>query len=447
MKVLIVDDEKNIQKILSDIITDNEWKPFVAGTTEEAEDILKREFIDVLLLDVFLEREREGLDFLQKIRTDYDFPPEVVIITGHGTIDMAIEAVKMGAYDLIEKPPSIERLTFAIKRAYEHIKNTRKRLYIKEDETPIIGNSARLKKVMGIVKSVAPTDGSVLITGESGVGKELIAKSIHLNSKRKDGPFIIVNSAAIPADLVESELFGYEKGAFTNALKMKRGRFELADGGTLFLDEIGDMSLKTQSKILRALQDKKIERVGGEGTIKVDVRIIAATNKDIEKMTKEGKFREDLYYRLNVVRIHIDPLKERKEDIKPLFNYYVNKFSQDYGRMVKKIDNDVYKYILNEEWKGNIRELKNFAEKAVIFSKNDEISLSQLGLKFESLKEKFGSFSLAKKEFEKNYLEKALAANNFNISQTAKMLIMDKGNLFKKIKSLGIKIEDSKDSN
>ncbi len=445
MKVLIVDDEINIQKVLKDIITDNGWTTFVAESTEEAWKVLEKEFIDVMLLDVFLKDEKEGIDFLKKVRAFFDFPPEIIMITGHGSIDMAVEALKNGAYDFIEKPPSIERLVVTVSHAAESLRLKRESLYIRDQDTPIIGRSRHLESIISLIAKVAPTGGNVLITGESGSGKELVAKSIHLNSLRKDGPFVIVNSAAIPEDLVEAELFGYEKGAFTNALKMKRGKFELADSGTLFFDEIGDMSLKTQSKILRAIQEKKVERVGGEETLNVNARIIAATNKNIEEMMKGGKFREDLYYRLNVVKIELKPLRERTEDIVPLFEYYVDRFSKEYGKPVRHIDASILERIVKMPWKGNIRELKNFAERAVIFSGPNGINPGRddEGPGEERPAE---TFNEAKDDFEREYIKRALSGNGYNISKTARALGMDRSNLFKKIRSLGINIEDCKDS-
>ena len=445
MKILIVDDEKNIQKLLSDILKDNGWATFVAGDVQEADRILQREFIDVMLLDVFLQHERQGLDFLKKVRTTYEFPPEVIMITGHGSIEMAVEALRDGAYDFIEKPPSMERLLLATSHAYDWIRSIRKNLYIKEETTPIIGESSQLKKIMDIVHSVAPTDGSVLVTGESGVGKELIARSIHLNSKRKEGPFVVINSAAIPEELVESELFGHEKGAFTNAMKLKRGKFELADGGTLFLDEIGDMSLKTQSKILRAIQEKTIERVGSESHLNVNVRIIAATNKAIAEMASSGTFREDLYYRLNVVTVDILPLRERTRDITPLFDHYIGYFSAEYGKPVREIDDDIYAYIIDCQWPGNVRELKNFAERAVIFSREGVISLGRMNIFTTSQGDKadFKKLADARIQFEKEYIKNALTASKGNVASSARLLGMDRSNLLKKIKALGIEIENS----
>ena len=448
MKILIVDDEKNIQKLLSDIVKDNGWQPFVASNVKEAKDILNNELIQVMLLDVNLSYEREGIDFLEYVKSNFEFPPEIIVITGYGNVDLAVEAIKKGAYDFIEKPPTIERIIISIKHALEKAKVVQ---FYKneEDKNALIGTSSHIEYLKKMINTISNTNSNVLITGESGVGKELFAKNLHINSKRKDSPFIVVNSAALPEELIEAELFGYEKGAFTNAYKMKRGKFELASGGTIFLDEIGDMSLKTQAKILRAIQEKEIERIGGEKSIPVDIRIIAATNKNIKELVKQGEFREDLYYRLNVVEIEILPLRKRKEDIIPIFEYYLKKYTKENGKTPIVIENWLHDYLLNQNWYGNVRELKNFAEKVVIFSDNGKIKREFFNFDNETKVNIQNDLSLskAKELFEKNYIINMLRENDYNISKTARILGIDRSNFFKKLKKLGIKIENRKSSN
>ncbi len=449
MKILVVDDEKNIQKILSDIIRDNGWEPFAAADIKTAKNILHNELISVVLLDVNLEYDGEGIDFLEFIKKNYEYPPEVIIVTGYGNIDLAVSAIKKGAYDFIEKPPSIERIILSVEHAIEKSKRNRKKLFLPNDQIKFIGKSKHTEYLKKLIKTLSDTRSSVLITGESGVGKELFAKNLHFQSAIKDKPFIVVNSAAIPDELIEAELFGYEKGAFTNAYKMKRGKFELANEGTIFLDEIGDMSLNTQAKILRTLQDKKIERLGSEKVIPIDARVITATNKNLKEMVKGGKFREDLYYRLNVVEVNILPLRQRKDDIIPIFEHFMQLFSQDYGKKELHMEKWLMEYIINNNWTGNIRELKNFAEKLVIFSQNGVINKDTLPMNEELVKEFNTELSLneARIEFEKYYIKNALKKNDNNISKTARELGLDRSNFFKKIKKLGIIIENSKDSN
>lgn len=449
MKILVVDDEKNIQKLLADIIKDNGWQPFVAGDIKKAKNILHNEMISVILLDVNLEYDGQGIDFLDYIKNNYEYPPEIIIITGYGNIDLAVSAIKKGAYDFIEKPPSIERIILAIEHALEKNKMEKEKLLSPENNIEFIGNSKHTHHLKKLIKTLADSKGSVLITGESGVGKELFARNLHFHSSRNAKPFIVVNSAAIPEELIEAELFGYEKGAFTNAYKMKRGKFELANEGTIFLDEIGDMSLKTQAKILRTLQDKKIERLGAEKVISIDVRVITATNKDLKTMVKEGTFREDLFYRLNVIETNIKPLRQRKDDIIPIFKYFIKVLSREYGKKEIFLEQWLMDHLVNYRWQGNIRELKNFAEKMVIFSQEGRINEEIIQPLDDTTKEMNTelSFNEAKIEFERYYIKKALKKYDQNISKTAEKLGLDRSNFFKKLKKLGITIENSKDSN
>lgn len=449
MKILIVDDEKNIQKLLADIIADNGWEPFIAPDIKKAKNILDNELVSVVLLDVNLEYDGQGIDFLEFIKNNYEYPPEVIIITGYGNIDLAISAIKKGAYDFIEKPPSIERIILSVEHAIDKNTQARNKLFLAKDNIELIGKSKHITYLKQMIKTLSDSMGSVLITGESGVGKELFAKNLHFHSSRSSKPFIVVNSAAIPEELIEAELFGYEKGAFTNAYKMKRGKFELANEGTIFLDEIGDMSLKTQAKILRTLQEKKIERLGSEKVIPINVRIIAATNKNLKDMVKKETFREDLYYRLNVVEVNIQPLSQRKDDIIPIFQHFIKVFSHEYGKKEIVMEQWIIDHIINNPWKGNIRELRNFAEKIVIFSQAGKIDPEMIGIDNKTIKEFNTELFLndAKKEFEKYYIKNALQKNHYNISKTAEKLGMDRSNFFKKIKKLGINIENSKSSN
>lgn len=367
--ILIIDDEKAIRKTLSEILSFEGYDIVEAADGEEGLRLFKEKTYDVVLCDIKMPK-LDGMEFLQKaMEHNPDVP--VIMISGHGNIETAVEAVKKGAYDFIQKPPDLNRLLITIRNAKERNSlvtetKTLKRRVSRVQE--MIGESTPIKKIKETIEKVAPTEARVLITGENGVGKELVARWIHEKSNRASGPLVEVNCAAIPSELIESELFGHEKGSFTSAIKQRIGKFEQANGGTLFLDEIGDMSLNAQAKVLRALQEGKITRVGADKDISVDVRVIAATNKDLMKEVEEKKFRLDLYHRLSVILIHVPSLNDRKEDIPLLVDQFLDDICSDYGMARKPISDEAIKELQHYNWTGNIRELRNVVERLVILS-------------------------------------------------------------------------------
>lgn len=367
--ILIIDDEKAIRKTLTEILSFEGYQIDEAPDGEEGLKSFKEKTYDVVLCDIKMPK-LDGIEFLQKA-TEFNPDVPIIMISGHGTIETAVEAVKKGAYDFIQKPPDLNRLLITIRNAKERnslvseTKNLRRRV---SRVSEMIGESAHIKKIKETIEKVAPTEARIMITGENGVGKELVARWVHEKSNRADGPLVEVNCAAIPGELIESELFGHEKGSFTSAIKQRIGKFEQANGGTLFLDEIGDMSLSAQAKVLRALQEGKISRVGADKDINVDVRVIAATNKDLMKEVEEKKFRLDLYHRIGVILIHVPSLNERKEDVPLLVEKFLQDICSDYGVNCKVISDDALRYLQNYNWTGNIRELRNVVERLVILS-------------------------------------------------------------------------------
>jgi two-component system, NtrC family, nitrogen regulation response regulator NtrX len=367
--ILVIDDEKAIRKTLSEILSFEGYKVEEAADGEEGLKKFREKTYDAVLCDVKMPKV-DGLEFLQKaIESNSDVP--IIMISGHGNIETAVEAVKTGAYDFISKPPDLNRLLITIRNAMERNKLVTETKVLKRRVSKVqnmIGESEAIKKIKDTVEKVAPTDARLMVTGENGVGKELVARWVHYKSNRADGPLVEVNCAAIPSELIESELFGHEKGSFTSAIKQRIGKFEQANGGTLFLDEIGDMSLSAQAKVLRALQEGKITRVGGDKEIAVDVRVVAATNKDLLKEVEAKNFRLDLYHRLSVILIHVPSLNERKEDIPLLVNHFLDDICTDYGMPRKMISDDAMKQLQDYDWTGNIRELRNVVERLVILS-------------------------------------------------------------------------------
>jgi len=367
--ILIIDDEKAIRKTLTEILSFEGYQIDEAPDGEEGLKCFKEKQYDVVLCDIKMPK-LDGIEFLQRA-TEHNPDVPVIMISGHGTIETAVEAVKKGAYDFIQKPPDLNRLLITIRNAKERnslvseTKNLRRRVTRVQE---MIGDSAHVKKIKETIEKVAPTEARIMITGENGVGKELVARWVHEKSNRADGPLVEVNCAAIPSELIESELFGHEKGSFTSAIKQRIGKFEQANGGTLFLDEIGDMSLSAQAKVLRALQEGKISRVGADKDISVDVRVIAATNKDLMKEVEEKKFRLDLYHRLGVILIHVPSLNERKEDVPLLVERFLHDICTDYGINRKLISDEALKHLQQYNWTGNIRELRNVVERLVILS-------------------------------------------------------------------------------
>lgn len=368
-KILIIDDEKSIRTTLREILEYEKYQVDEAKDGEEGLALVTKNDYDVVLCDIKMPK-MDGLEVLEKaleLGKDMQF----IMVSAHGTIETAVEATKKGAYDFLQKPPDLNRLLLSVRNAMDKANLVTETKVLKKKITKtfdILGASSAIEHVKKTIEKVAPTDARVLITGPNGSGKELVARWLHAKSNRAEGPMIEVNCAAIPSELIESELFGHEKGAFTSAVKQRIGKFEQASGGTLFLDEIGDMSLAAQAKVLRALQEHKITRVGGDKDIKVDVRIVAATNKDLLTEIKENRFREDLYHRLGVIPIHVPPLKDRKDDIPILVESFLNDIANEYGNPVKKIDAKAVEYLQTKEWTGNIRELKNVVERLVILS-------------------------------------------------------------------------------
>jgi len=366
-RILIIDDEKSIRNTLRDILEYEKYFVDEAPDGASALELVKKQTYDTILCDIKMPR-MDGIELLGHLLDISDAP--VVMISGHGTIDNAVEAIKKGAYDFIAKPLDLNRILITIRNALDktilikQTKNLKKRISSKYE---MVGESSALLHIKNMIDKVAPTDARVLITGENGTGKEQVAHWLHEKSNRDKGPFIEVNCAAIPSELIESQLFGHEKGSFTSAIKQRKGDFEQADGGTLFLDEIGDMSLSAQAKVLRALQENKITRVGGENDIPVNVRVIAATNKNIEEEITNNRFREDLYHRLSVVLIHVPPLSERKEDIPLLAGYFLNEICSNQGKPLITFTNKAFDELKKIKWRGNIRELRNVVERLAIF--------------------------------------------------------------------------------
>ncbi len=451
--ILIVDDEKSIRDSLTGILQDEGFLPNSVESGEAAIEKISDEKPDLILLDIWM----PGIDGMETLTRIRDIYPDqlVVMMSGHSTIETAVKATKLGAYDFIEKPLSIEKVLLCIQNAVKVSQLVEENRELKAKigkEHEMIGDSKPIRELKAQIKIAAPTSGWVLITGENGTGKELVARAIHHNSHRQDKPFVEVNCAAIPEELIESELFGHEKGSFTGATTQRRGKFDQAHKGTLFLDEIGDMSLKTQAKVLRILQEHKFERVGGNKTIEVDVRVIAATNKDLEKEIAAGNFREDLYYRLNVIPFHVPPLRERKSDIPKLAEHFLEYFCSKESRETKTLDNDAIQAITDYPWPGNVRELKNLIERLVIMSPGNTITRKQLpqaicDKRLASAKEQSSvsltadTFRTAKEEFEKEFLIQKLEENDWNISRTAEIIEIERSNLHRKIKAYGIELK------
>ncbi|HIP39713.1 MAG TPA: sigma-54-dependent Fis family transcriptional regulator [Desulfocapsa sulfexigens] len=450
--ILIIDDEISIRETLSGILEDEGFIPVCAASAEEGLKILEVQNIDLILLDIWLGDNMDGLTALEKIKEVYSLP--VIMISGHGTIETAVQATRKGAFDFVEKPLSYDKIILAISNGlrFAQLEKENKILRAKTGKsTKITGKSKVIKDLRAQIERVAPTDAWVLIRGDHGTGKELVAQSIHRHSQMSDRPMIEVNCAAIPEELIESELFGHEKGSFTGAHSSKRGKFDQADGGILFLDEIGDMSLKTQAKILRILQEQTFERVGGHKTISVNVRVLAATNKNLEKEIEEGNFRADLFWRLNVVPITVPSLCERLEDIPPLVEDLMQNLVSR-GLASKKFSEKSLQVMCKHSWPGNVRELRNFVERIAIMCPSDTITEKDISLflspsgHLPSASQAAGAvrpyeisnFKQAKKSFEKEYLQLKLNENNGNISQTAEQVGMERSHLHKKLKSLEI---------
>ena len=446
-RLLIVDDEESVRLSLKGVLEDEGFEVLLAPGGEEAVRTVEEEAVDLVLLDIWMPG-MDGVEALKLIR-DRDPSVKVVMFSGHGTIETAVTATKLGAYDFLEKPIALEKLLITVKNALALKELEEAHLALREEvaeEEELIGETPAMRRLKDEILRVAPSDGWVLIMGENGTGKELVARAIHRHSKRRDKPFVAVNCAAIPDELIESELFGYEKGAFTGAFSRKKGKFELAHQGTIFLDEIGDMSLRTQAKILRVLEEKRFERLGGSQAIKVDVRLIAATNKDLSQEMRKGSFREDLFYRVNVIPLYIPPLRERREDIPLFINYFLRQFRMRGGRGIKEMEGEALELLMSYHWPGNVRELKNIIERLVIMTPGPRITLEDIPSNFKGemlgpLKgsdETTSDIRKARRDFERRFILKRLEENEWNISKTARAIKIQRSHLHQKIKSLNI---------
>jgi two-component system nitrogen regulation response regulator NtrX len=443
--ILIVDDEPGVRSSLSGVLRDEGFEVEAAASGEECLERAARSAFDVVVLDVWLPGI-DGLITLQRLR-ERKVDAQVVMISGHGNIESAVRAIKMGAFDFVEKPLSLEKTVLVVRNALRQrdLEAENRVLRARVDRQHVmVGESFSMRQLREQVEMAAPTNGRVLIYGENGTGKELVARTVHQLSRRRNGPFVEVNCAAIPEELIESELFGHVKGAFTGAVAEKPGRFEQANGGTIFLDEIGDMSLKTQAKVLRVLQEQVMERVGGTQSIRVDVRVLAATNKELAAEIREGRFREDLYFRLNVIPIFVPPLRERQDDIPLLADHFMALMAAEYGRRPKRMASEAVARLQHYAWPGNVRELRNVIERLMIMVPGDTITAQDLaflghdGVRQPIVADDSLPLADARERFERDYILQALAAQHGNISRTADVLGVERSNLYKKMKAFGI---------
>jgi len=445
--LLIVDDEKNIRTTLSRSLSLEGYRCSTAATIAEARQAIADDAPDLVMLDVKLP-DGNGLDLLVQLKETHQSLP-IIMMSGHGTIDMALEAIRRGAHDFIEKPLSTERILITLSNALRfegqrrELHTLRKRLT--NDDASLLGTSSVMQRLRDLISRAAPSKGRVLIIGESGTGKELIARAIHTHSKRSDGPFIKLNCAAIPTELIESELFGHERGAFTGAHQSRKGKFELAHGGTLFLDEIGDMRMDVQAKLLRALQEGEIERVGGSRTIKVDVRVVAATNKDLQAAIAEGEFREDLFYRLNVLPVFAPPLRTHKQDLPELVRAFVKRVAEENDMRPLAVSDEAHAALAEHDWPGNVRELRNACERLVILSPGPEIGARDVRQLLGPATSSSGGLfqpDVPMKELvaaaERSIIMGALDHNDGHVTATAASLGLERSHLYKKMKALGI---------
>ena len=452
--ILIVDDEAAILNSLSQILEDEGYEVQVAKSGVDALKVVAGDQPDLTILDIWMP-EMDGLETLRRIREQFP-KAQVMMMSGHGSIETAVKAIKLGAYDYIEKPLSLENVTLRVRHALDQhrleAENQSLRTKV-ERKFELIGQAPVMQRLRELIATAGPTNSRVLIAGENGTGKELVARAIHQHSPRADRPFVAVNCAAIPETLIESELFGHEKGAFSGATSQKRGQFEQADGGTLFLDEIGDMSLATQAKVLRALQEQQFNRVGGTKTIKVDVRVLAASNKDLAKEIESGHFREDLYYRLNVLPVTVPPLRARRDDIPLLVQHFMQIHSEEQGLKVKQLTPSAMEQLQQYDWPGNIRELRNLTERLMIMVPGTQVDDAHVAASLQVrpavpsaqataqpalvLKE-YDSLREARNAFEKEYITRKLKENRWNVSRTADELRIERSHLHRKIKLLSI---------
>jgi two-component system nitrogen regulation response regulator NtrX len=444
--ILIVDDEPGVRSALGGVLRDEGYETEAVESGEACLDCVARRAYDVVVLDIWLPG-MDGLTTLARMR-ERQVDAEVVIISGHGNVESAVRAIKMGAFDFVEKPLSLEKTVLVVRNALRQrrlvAENVALRARVDAQHT-LVGDSPAMESLRQQVAIAAPTNGRVLIFGENGTGKELVARSIHALSRRRAGPFVEVNCAAIPEELIESELFGHVRGAFTGAVADRRGKFDLAHGGTLFLDEVGDMSLKTQAKVLRVLQEQVVEAVGGTSRIRVDARVLAATNKDLPAEIRAGRFREDLYFRLNVVPIVVAPLRDRLEDVPVLAAHFMAVLAREYGRRPKAFEPEAIAALRQYSWPGNVRELRNLVERLMIMVPGDRIAAHDLSFLDPGMwpaapvgPPVIARLHDAREDFERQYILRALAAQKGNVSRTADLLGVERSNLYRKMRAFGI---------
>ena len=446
--LLVVDDEAGIRESLTSILKDEGYQVDAVASGEEALARANSGDFDVVLLDVWLPGI-DGLQTLSRIQA-MQRPPAVIMISGHGTIETAVRATKLGAFDFIEKPLSLEKIVVLVRNAVQQRRLAEENQLLRTElgqRYQVIGDSVPMKAMRQQIAVTAPTNGRVLIYGESGTGKELVARSLHAASLRNSGLFVEVNCAAIPEELIESELFGHVKGSFTGASEDKIGKFQKADGGSLFLDEIGDMSLRTQSKVLRVLEEQRFEPVGSNQTVSADVRVIAATNKNLEQEIARGAFRQDLFYRLNVIPFYVPPLRDRKEDIAILARHFLNEFSSAYGKRTRELSDTAMDILLRYPWPGNVRELRNLVERLVIVCPHARIEPHHLPPELfrgvpESPQQPYSTLHEARSAYEREFILRKLQEHRWNMTQTASALGLERSHLYRKMKSLGITAPD-----
>ena len=446
--LLVVDDEAGIRESLSLILQDEGYQVESAGSAEEALQRAALGDLEVVLMDVWLPG-MDGLEALSRLQASAR-PPAVIMISGHSTIETAVRATKLGAFDFLEKPLSLERVIVLVRNAIQQRRLQEENQLLRtelEQRYQVIGESVPMKALRQQIAVTAPTNGRVLIYGESGTGKELVARALHAGSLRSKSLFVEVNCAAIPEELIESELFGHLKGSFTGATEDKTGKFRKADGGTLFLDEVGDMSLRTQAKVLRVLEEQRFEPVGSNQTISVDVRVLAATNKNLEQEIARGAFRQDLFYRLNVIPFYVPPLRERKEDIPILSRFFLNEFSSAYGKKTRELSDTAMDILARYPWPGNVRELRNLIERLVIICPQARIEAHHLPPELfrgvaESPQQPYSTLHEARSAYEREFILRKLQENRWNMTQTASVLGLERSHLYRKMKSLGIAAPD-----
>ena len=444
---LIVDDEGGVRLALAGVLQDEGYQVDAVDSGEACLERVARDAYDVIVLDIWLPG-LDGLATLERLRAR-GVDAQVVMISGHGNIESAVRAIKMGAFDFVEKPLSLDKTVLVARNALRQrrleAENRALRAHV-DGQRVMVGESAVMTQLRAQVATAAPTNGRVLIYGENGTGKELVARSVHAMSRRSAGPFVEVNCAAIPEELIESELFGYQKGAFTGAVADRQGKFEAADGGTIFLDEVGDMSLKTQAKVLRVLQEQVVERVGGRGGVRVNVRVLAATNKDLRNRIEEGAFRDDLFFRLNVIPIFVPPLRTRGEDVPLLARHFLAEYAREYGHRIKELDDAALTVLRAHDWPGNVRELQNVLERLAIMVPNSHIGAEDLeflsgggrGDQEQANEEKSLPLHAARERFERDYIVRALATQGGNISRAAEVLGVERSNLYRKMRAFRI---------